>query len=117
MAEFVEENVREFKIDLDNIPSSLIYRLEEIEFIYSPLAASSLTCLIRQQSQSSPHPKQFAIGVGEHLQIEYYERLFERAFPGLLKQFPCLYYMVEEWHERATQLSPLEHILLRQSPQ
>lgn len=93
MAEFVEENIREIEIDLENIPDSLIYRKVEADFTYSPLA----------------------FGVGEHLQIEYYERMFERAYPGLLHQFPCLYYMVEEWHERATQLSPLEHILLRQS--
>jgi hypothetical protein len=93
MAEFVEENVREIEIDLENIPDSLIYRLEEVEFTYSPLA----------------------FGIGEHLQIEYYERMFERAFPGLLKQFPCLYYMVEEWKERATILSPLDHILARRN--
>jgi hypothetical protein len=93
MAEFVEENVREIEIDLENIPDSLIYRLEEVEFTYSPLA----------------------FGVGEHLQIEYYERMFERAYPGLLRQFPCLYYMVEEWHASASQKTPLDEILERQA--
>jgi hypothetical protein len=94
MAEFVEENIREIEIDLDNIPDSLIYRLPEVEFTFSPLA----------------------FGIDEYLQIEYYERKFERACPGLLNQFPCLYYLVEEMHAVATQKTPLDEILERQAP-
>jgi hypothetical protein len=93
MAEFIEENVREIEIDLDNITDSLIYRLEEVEFTYS--------C------------EKF--GVNEHLHIEYYERMFERAFPGLLQQFPCLYYMVEDWHATASKKTPLEEILAKKN--
>jgi hypothetical protein len=51
--------------------------------------------------------------VNEHLHIEYYERMFEKAFPGLLQQFPCLYYMVEEWRDNAIKKTPLEEILAK----
>jgi hypothetical protein len=88
MSDFIEENVREIYIDLDNVPDSLIYKIPEVDFTYSP--------------------EKF--GVNEHMHIEYYEARFERAFPGLLQQFPCLYYMVEEMFEKATQLTPLEEI-------
>ena len=88
MSDLVGENVREFEFDLEDLPDSLIYKLPEAEFTYS--------C------------ERF--GVNEHLNIEFYEKRFERAFPGLLSQFPCLYYMVEEWHAEATKLTPLEHI-------
>lgn len=93
MAEFIEENIREVELDLDNIPDSLIYRLEEVDFTYS--------C------------EKF--GVNEHLHIEYYERMFERAYPGLLRQFPCLYYMVEDWHATASKKTPLEEILAKKN--
>jgi hypothetical protein len=87
MSEFTEENSRDVTIDI----SPLICKLPEIEFTYGP--------------------ERF--GVGMHLNIEYYERLFEQKHPGLLNQFPCLYYMVEEWFEEATKLTPLEHIEAR----
>lgn len=92
MSEFTEENIRMEIFDVDNIPDSLIYKLPEVEFTYSP--------------------EKF--GINEYLNIEYYERRFERAFPGLLQQFPMMYYMVEEWHAKATQLTPLEEILAKQ---
>jgi hypothetical protein len=87
MSEFTEENSRDVTIDI----SPLICKLPEIEFTYGP--------------------ERF--GVGMHLNIEYYERLFEQKHPGLLQQFPMLYYMVEEWFEEATKLTPLEHIEAR----
>ena len=91
MADFVKENEREVFIDLENLPSSLTYKLEDGEFTYSPLK----------------------FGIGERYTIEYYEQMFERAFPGLLYQFPCLYYMVEEWRDQASQRTPLEHLEAR----
>lgn len=92
MSDFVqEENSRTFDFDIENIPDSLIYKLPEVEFTYSPIR----------------------FGVNEHLEIEYYERLFERKHPGLLHQFPMIYYLVEEWHAEATKMSPLEHLEAR----
>ena len=91
MADFVKENERGFIIDLENLPSCLTYKLEDVEFTYSPLK----------------------FGIGERYTIEYYEQMFDRAFPGLLQQFPCLYYMVEEWRDQATQRTPLEHLEAR----
>lgn len=93
MADFIEEKERIQMIDLDNLPDSLIYKLDEVDFTYSAAA----------------------FGVDEHLNIEYYEQRFEKAFPGLLKQFPMLYYMVEEWRDNAIKLTPLEHIEARKS--
>jgi len=93
MAEFIEENVREVEFDLDNLPECVTYKLPEADFTYS--------C------------EKF--GVNCHLHIEYYERMFEKAFPGLLRQFPCLYYMVEEWHETASRKTPLEEILAKKN--
>ena len=93
MSDFIEENERTIYLDLEDLPDSLIYKLEEVEFTYSP--------------------EKF--GVGEYLSIEYYEQRFEKAFPGLLNQFPMLYYLVEEWHQKATQLTPLEEIELKKS--
>jgi hypothetical protein len=94
MYDFVEEeNVREVSFDLENLPSCLTYKLEEREFTYSP--------------------EKF--GVGEYLSIEYYEQRFEKACPGLLQQFPMLYYMVVDWHKEATQRTPLEEIELKKS--
>ena len=91
MADFVKENEREFIIDLENLPSSLTYKLEDAEFTYSPLK----------------------FGIGERYTIEYYEKMFDKAFPGLLQQFPCLYYMVEEWRDEAIKKTPLEHLEAR----
>lgn len=93
MADFIEENIRTEMIDLDDLPDSLIYKLPEAEFTFSA--------------------EKF--GIDEHLHIEYYEQRFERAYPGLLYQFPCLYYMVEEMMEKATKLTPLEEIELKRS--
>jgi hypothetical protein len=91
MADFVKENEREFIIDLENLPSCLTYKLEDAEFTYSPLK----------------------FGIGERYTIEYYEKMFDKAFPGLLQQFPCLYYMVEEWRDEAIKKTPLEHLEAR----
>jgi hypothetical protein len=85
------ENEREVNLDLENLPSSLIYKVEDLQFTYSPLK----------------------FGVGEYLTIEYYERMFEKGFPGLLQQFPMLYYMVEEWRDQCILMTPLEHIEAR----
>ena len=94
MSEFVEENVQEVVFDLENLPSSLIFAIPESDFNYTP--------------------NMFA--VDEHLNIEYYEKRFERAFPGLLAQFPCLYYMVEEWRNEAIKQTPLDEILGKKRP-
>jgi hypothetical protein len=92
MSDFEQrENEREVNIDLENLPSSLTYKLEDAEFTYSPLK----------------------FGIGERYTIEYYEQMFEKAFPGLLQQFPMLYYMVEEWRDQASQKTPLEHLEAR----
>ena len=93
MSDFVEENIREVSFDLENLPDCLIYKLEEREFVFSP--------------------EKF--GVGEYLSIEYYEQRFEKAFPGLLQQFPMLYYLVEEWRDEAIQRTPLEEIEFKKS--
>lgn len=93
MSDFVaeEENIRNIEINLEELPDSLIYKLPEIEWTFSS--------------------EKF--GVNEYLNIEYYEQRFEKAYPGLLYQFPMLYYMVEEWHAEATKLSPLEEIEMK----
>ncbi len=93
--EIVEENEKTEMINLEDLPDCLIFKLPEIEYTYS--------C------------EKF--GVNEHLNIEYYERQFEKLFPGLLKQFPCLYYMVENRMEEANQRSPLEEIEFRKNSQ
>lgn len=93
MSDFVaeEENVREIEINLEELPDNLIFKLPEVEWTF--------------------RPEKFA--VGEYLHIEYYERRFEKCFPGLLSQFPMLYYLVEEWHAEATSRTPLEEILMK----
>ena len=93
MSDFVaeEENVREIEINLEELPENLIFKLPEVEWTF--------------------RPEKFA--VGEYLHIEYYERRFEKCFPGLLQQFPMLYYMVEEWHAEAIKRTPLEEILMK----
>jgi hypothetical protein len=93
MSDFVEENERIIHLDLADLPNSLVYKLEEIEYTFNPLK----------------------FGIGEYLSIEYYERRFEKAYPGLLDQFPCLYYMVEEWHAEASKHTPLEEIELKRA--
>mgnify|MGYP000917989439 CR=1 FL=1 len=91
MSDFIEENSRTVDFNIEEIPESLTYKIPEVEFTYSPIR----------------------FGVGEYLEIEYYERLFERKHPGLLHQFPMLHYLVEEWHAEATKMTPLEHIEAR----
>ena len=91
--EIVEENERTEMINLEELPDHLIFKLPEVEYTYS--------C------------EKF--GVNEHLHIEYYEARFHKAYPGLLQQFPCLYYLVEEWHAEATKRTPLEEILAKQA--
>lgn len=93
MSNFVEENSRVVDFDVENIPDSLIYKLSDDKFTFS--------CT--------------KFGIGEHLEIEYYERMFERKHPGLLYQFPMLYYLVEEWFAEAIKMSPLEHIEARKN--
>jgi hypothetical protein len=67
MSDFAEkENERTVYVNLEDLPDSLVYKLPEANFTYGP--------------------ERF--GVGEYLNIEYYEQKFERAFPGLLQQFP-----------------------------
>lgn len=88
MSDFVEENVREIFIDLEDLPSSLVYKLEEVKFTFSGLR----------------------FGFDEWKQIEYYEK---RMPPGLLNQFPCLFYMLEDYWKEATKMSPLEEIEYR----
>jgi hypothetical protein len=91
MSDFIEENERIVYIDLEEIPESLTYKIPEIEYTYNP--------------------EKF--GIGEYLNIEYYALRFERAYPGLLKQFPELFYMVEDWHREATKRTPLEELMER----
>lgn len=88
--ESVEENVREIFINLEDLPASLVYKLEDLEFTFSGLK----------------------FGFDEWKQIEYYE---PRMPPGLLQQFPCLEYMLEDyWHE-ATRHTPLEELEYRRN--
>lgn len=82
-----EENVREVTIDLDNIPNSLTYKLEEVEFTYSP--------------------SRFGM---DWQDIEYY---VNRIPAGLIEQFPCLSYLLEDYWKQATSMTPLEEIEYR----
>jgi hypothetical protein len=91
MSDFIEENERVEMINLEALPDSLIFKIPENEFTYS--------C------------EKF--GVNQHLNIEFWEKRFERAFPGLLVQFPCLYYMVEDMMKEGTKRTPLEEIEFR----
>jgi hypothetical protein len=91
MADFVIENEREINIDLDNLPNSLVFKLQGTECDFTP--------------------QKFAME--EHRTIEFYERKFEKTFPGLLAQFPMLYYMVEQWFQEASQKTHLEHLEAR----
>lgn len=90
LSETVEENVREVFIDLEDLPSSLIYKLEEMEFTFSGAK----------------------FGFDEWKQIEYYQH---RMPPGLFDQFPCLIYMLEDYWKEATKMTPLEEIEYRQN--
>ena len=91
MSDFIEENERIEMINLEALPDSLIFKIPEIEFTYS--------C------------EKF--GVDQHLNIEFWEKRFERIFPGLLAQFPCLYYMVEDMMKEGIKRTPLEEIEFR----
>ena len=82
------EKERTIYLNLEDLPDSLIYKLPEEEFTHSGLR----------------------FGFGEFQQLDWYENMFNKAFPGLLKQFPCLYYLVEEWHHKANHMTPLEEI-------
>jgi hypothetical protein len=89
MSEIIEEIIGKstiFEFDLDEIPLSLTYKLEEGIFTFSP--------------------EKFGINEWKHL--DWYERRMPR---GLLQNFPCLYYMVEEMHREATKRTPLEEIM------
>lgn len=86
----LEENVREVFIDLEELPSALVYKLEEGEFTFSGAR----------------------FGFDEWLQVEYYA---PRMPKGLLEQFPCLEYMLVNYWEEATRHSPLEEIEYRRN--
>lgn len=93
MSEFLaqqEENIREVLIDLDELPSSLVYKLEEVEFTFSGLR----------------------FGFDEWKQVEYYA---PRMPKGLLEQFPCLEYMLTDYWQEATRHTPLEEIEYRRN--
>lgn len=89
MSEFLEENVREVFIDLENLPNSMIYKLEEVEFTYSA----------------------FKFGM-DWQDIDYY---YNRIPIGLIDQFPCLSYLLEDYWREATSRTPLEEIEFRKS--
>jgi hypothetical protein len=87
MTEFLKENIREVSIDLENIPDSLVYKLEEVEFTYNPA--------------------RFGM---DWMDIDYYVK---RVPIGLIEQFPCLSYLLEDYWREATQRTPLEEIEYR----
>lgn len=89
MSEFLEENVREEYIDLENIPDSMVYKLEEVEFTYSA--------------------SRFGMAWQD---IDYY---YNRIPTGLIEQFPCLSYLLEDYWKQATSRTPLEEIELRRN--
>lgn len=84
---FLEEDIREIELDLNNLPDSLIYKLPEIEFTHSA--------------------SKFGMDWQE---IDYYKN---RIPAGLLDQFPCLYYLLVDYWKEATSRTPLEEIELR----
>jgi len=88
--ELMEENIREIFINLEKLPNSLIYKLDDVEFTFSS----------------------YKFGFDEWKQIEYYE---PRMPPGLLEQFPCLEYMLEDFWREATRHTPLEEIEYRRN--
>lgn len=90
MSDFLEEeNVREEFIDLENLPDSLVYKLEEVEFTYSA--------------------SRFGM---DWQDVDYYTN---RIPVGLIDQFPCLEYLLVDYWKAATSLTPLEEIELRKS--
>ena len=86
---FIIREPSDVELDLDDLPLSLIYKLEDIEYTFAS--------------------EKF--GFNEWKQLDWYER---RMPAGLLEQWPCLYFMVEDMWRGATQLSPLEEIEMRQ---
>lgn len=85
--EFLQEDVREIELDLNNLPNALIYKLPEVEFTHSA--------------------SKFGM---DWQDIEYYEK---RIPAGLIDQFPCLYYLLVDYWKEATSRTPLEEIELR----
>jgi hypothetical protein len=83
----LEENVREVFIDLENIPDSLVYKLEEVEFTYSPAKFG--------------------------LDWQYMDYYYNRIPAGLMEQFPMLSYLLEDYWREATSRTPLEEIEYR----
>jgi hypothetical protein len=90
MTDFLEDNIREVFINLEDLPNELIYRIEDCEFTFS----------------GAP------FGFDEWKQIEYY---VPRMPKGLLEQFPCLEYMLTDYWQEATRHSPLEEIEYRRN--
>lgn len=90
MSDFLqEENVREVFIDLENLPDSLLYKLEEVEFTYSAA--------------------RFGM---DWMDVNYYTN---RIPIGLIDQFPCLEYLLVDYWKEATSRTPLEEIEYRKS--
>jgi hypothetical protein len=86
--EQIQENIREIFIDLEEIPNSLIFKIPDIEEI-----------------PGEPISEKF--GFNDWKKIEYY---FNRIPAGLIEQFPCLYYMLENYWQTAIQKTPLEEM-------
>ena len=84
----IQENIREIFIDLEEIPNSLIFKIPDIEEI-----------------PGEPISEKF--GFNDWKKIEYY---VNRIPAGLIEQFPCLYYMLENYWQTAIQKTPLEEI-------
>lgn len=87
-SELIQENIREVFIDLENIPDNLTYKLEEVDFTFSPTK----------------------FGFDEWRLIDYY---VNRIPTGLIEQFPCLEYLLEDYWREATKMTPLEEMEYR----
>jgi len=85
----LEEDIRHIEIDLNNLPDSLIFKLQEDEFTHSA--------------------SKFGM---DWKDIDYYKN---RIPSGLIDQFPCLYYLLVDYWKEATSRTPLEEIELRKS--
>jgi hypothetical protein len=88
MTEFLEENIREVLINLEELPNELIYKLDDVGFTFSG----------------------YRFGFDDWKQVEYYS---PRMPKGLLEQFPCLEYMLTDYWKEATRHTPLDEIEYR----
>ena len=87
LVSFLETDVRDIEIDLNNITNSFIYSIPEIETIFTP--------------------SKFGM---DWQYIDYYKN---RIPAGLIEQFPCLYYLLVDYWKEATSRTPLEELELR----